>query len=182
VNEARTLRDDALAKDQMSQANNELARNLCGYGEGQTSETPGTLYYLITQVRDLLLVAYDGNEEQLSTFGFNVVVSSSTSSGGGSPVPPDGVDISGRVTDVNSNGLSGATVSIYGASSGPGPDDPSTTTDANGNYSFSFENIPGPNDIVIEAEKEAYFNATIYLDVAPGNIYTNQDLVLNPNP
>ena len=87
VNGARTLRDNALSKNQASQAANELARNLCGYGEGQTSETPDTLYFFITQVRDLLLVAYDGNEEQLSTFGFNVVVSASSSAGSGGQEP-----------------------------------------------------------------------------------------------
>lgn len=91
-NLAIQLREDAETKDAASQAGNELARNLCGYGEGQTSETPGTLYYAITQVRDLLLVAYEGNEEQLTTFGFNVVVSTAQSptpgNGGGEPPTP----------------------------------------------------------------------------------------------
>lgn len=87
TNTAIQLRDDALVKDQASQAANELARNLCGYGEGQTSETPDTLYWYITQCRDLLLIVHEGNEEQLSTWGFNVVVSTSTSTPGADPAP-----------------------------------------------------------------------------------------------
>jgi len=74
------LREDAEESNQQKQANNQAARVLCGYGEGQTSQTHGTLYYEITRVRDLLLIAYDGNEEQLSLWGFNVVVSAT---GGG---------------------------------------------------------------------------------------------------
>lgn len=183
VNQARTLRDDALAKDQTSQAAYELARNLCGYGEGQTSETPDTLYYLITQVRDLLLVAYDGNEEQLSTFGFNVVVSTSSSSGGGdTPVPPSGVDISGRVTDSFSNPLSGVEVTIYSANSGPGPDDSVAYTDGNGDFSFSFPSIPEAAEIVIEGKLSGYSNSTRHLFVEPGQTYTGQDLTMNLNP
>lgn len=88
-NQAIQLREDADTKSQNAQAGNELARNQCGYGEGQTSQTPDTLYWYFTQVRDLLLVAHEGNEEQLSTWGFNVVVSSSTSHGPGTnPTPP----------------------------------------------------------------------------------------------
>jgi hypothetical protein len=75
VDETVALREDAEQSDQQKQADNQAARVLCGYGPGQTSQTFGTLYYEITRVRDLLLLAYDGNEEQLSLWGFNVVVS-----------------------------------------------------------------------------------------------------------
>lgn len=78
-NLAIQLREDAETKNQNAQAGNELARNQCGYGQGQTSQTPDTLYWYFTQIRDLLLVVHEGNEEQLSIWGFNVVVSSSTS-------------------------------------------------------------------------------------------------------
>lgn len=183
VNQARTLRDDALAKDQTSQASYELARNLCGYGEGQSSETPETLYYLITQVRDLLLVAYDGNEEQLSTFGFNVVVSTSTSSGGGdTPEPPSGVSISGRATDSSANPLSDVDVRIYSVNSGPGADDPVTVTDANGNFNFEFPSIPEAIEVVIEGKLSGYSDASRQLFVEAGQTYTNQDLIMTLNP
>jgi len=81
-NQAVQLRDDAAAADADSQAANQLARNLCGYGVGQTANTPDTLYFYLTQIRDFLLVVHAGNEEQLETWGFPVVVSSSTSTGG----------------------------------------------------------------------------------------------------
>lgn len=181
VNEARTLRDDALAKDQTSQASYELARNLCGYGEGQTSETPDTLYYLVTQVRDLLLVAYDGNEEQLSTFGFNVVVSTSTSSGGGD-TPSTAVRIGGRTTDDFGNPLAGVEVTIYNAQSGPGADDPVTSTDANGNFNFEFPSIPEATEVVIEGKLAGYSNSSRQLFVEPGQTYSDQDLTMNLNP
>lgn len=91
-NLAMQLRSDAQTKDAASQAANEEVRNLCGYGEGQNSETPDTLYWYFTRIRDYLLVVYSGNEEQLSTWGFNVVVSESsspTSSDNGSDPDPD---------------------------------------------------------------------------------------------
>jgi hypothetical protein len=72
--EVMLLRTEAKKKDGNRKAANELAYNLCGYGKGQSSQTPDTLYWYITQVRDLLLVTYVGNEEQLSVWGFKVVV------------------------------------------------------------------------------------------------------------
>ena len=88
LNNAVQLREDADAKDADSQAKNELARNTCGYGEGQNSQTPNTLYWFFTQVRDLLLLVHEGNEEQLSTWGFNVVTSESSSPGPGEEPEP----------------------------------------------------------------------------------------------
>ena len=55
------------------------ATDLMGFGVGQSSETPGTLYHYTTLIRDLLLVVYHGNEEELSRFGFDVVISGSAS-------------------------------------------------------------------------------------------------------
>lgn len=181
VTTARRLRDDALAKDQASQANNELARNLCGYGEGQTSETPGTLYYMITQVRDLLLVAYDGNEEQLSTFGFNVVVSTSSSSGGGSA--PAVVNISGVVTDSSTSlPLQNAVVTIYPTATGPSAGNPSATTDGSGNYKLELSDVTESVASTVEASLAGYAGSSIQLEVQPGNNYTAQDISLSPNP
>ena len=74
-NQAFTLRDDAENLDEAKQASNQLARNQCGYGIGQTTETPNTLYWYITQIRNLLLIVNDGNEQQLELWGYNVVVS-----------------------------------------------------------------------------------------------------------
>jgi len=81
-NQAQTLREDAGDLDAEKQAGNELARNLCGYGEGQTSDTPGTLYFFFTKIRDLLLTVNEGNESQLELWGMKVVVSETSASDG----------------------------------------------------------------------------------------------------
>ena len=54
----------------------EAENSIIGVEVGQSSQSTGTLYYYLTSIRDLLLVIYRGNEEQLSTWGFNVAVSS----------------------------------------------------------------------------------------------------------
>ena len=45
-----------------------------GISEGQNVTTPGTALNLITYARKQLLVTYEGNEEKLKEFKFNVVV------------------------------------------------------------------------------------------------------------
>jgi len=77
-NQAVDLRQQAAENRATSQANNQEARNLCGYGKGQNSHTPGTLYWYLPQIRNLLLIMHRGNEEQLETWGFDVTVSAST--------------------------------------------------------------------------------------------------------
>lgn len=46
-----------------------------GTGKGQTSRTPGTAYNLVTRMKKTLLLAYEGKEEQLETYGLDVKVS-----------------------------------------------------------------------------------------------------------
>lgn len=79
VKEARNLHAKAEAATQESY-------NSLGFGKGQTSETKGTAYNMVTRFRDQLLLTHDGNEEKLSEWGFNVVVSSGTINGGSEPV------------------------------------------------------------------------------------------------
>lgn len=71
---ATGLRDNAATEDQDKQAGNAQARSYCGYAPGQTVDTPSTLLWYITKVRDLLLNLHDGNEEQLSLWGYQVIV------------------------------------------------------------------------------------------------------------
>ena len=71
-NQSKDLR--AQSESLMQQATDQM-----GFGVGQSSETPDTLYHYITLIRDLLLVVYHGNEEELSRFGFDVVISASAS-------------------------------------------------------------------------------------------------------
>ena len=59
-----------------------------GLGKGQTVETEGTGYNVITGIRDELLLAHRGKEEQLSKSGFNVVVTEGPAGGGKAPKPP----------------------------------------------------------------------------------------------
>jgi len=89
-NDASTLREDSSDLNEDKQAANEAARNLCGYGPGQTVSTPGTLYFFFTKIRDLLLTVHEGNENELETYGMPVVVhesklSSGRGTGGGTP-------------------------------------------------------------------------------------------------
>ena len=57
-----------------------------GIEQGQKSKTTGTVYNLITRVRDRLLFVHVGEEEQLSTYGFNVVITE----GSDTATPPTG--------------------------------------------------------------------------------------------
>ena len=59
------------------------ARTLLGYSEGQTSETEGTLYYDLITIRDRLLQVNQDEEENLSQWGFEVVVTGHSTGGGG---------------------------------------------------------------------------------------------------
>ncbi|MCD4818487.1 MAG: hypothetical protein K8S23_07325 [Candidatus Cloacimonetes bacterium] len=86
---AETKRASSKELRAQSEALMEAAYSIIGLGIDQGSTSPGTLYYYLTSIRDMLLVIYKGNEEQLSTWGFNVV-SSSSSHGDNAPVsdPP----------------------------------------------------------------------------------------------
>ena len=66
-------RDEAGDLDGFSQAATEEADIALGINEGQDSNTEGTIYFIMTAIIDRLLLFYKGKEEQLSTFGFNVV-------------------------------------------------------------------------------------------------------------
>lgn len=101
--QATELRDQAEDLDAESQAANQQARVLCGYGEGQNSNTPGTLYFLLTKIRETLLLIHDGNEEQLSTWGFNVVISETDTRDPEPEIPNTVMVIEGTVEDATSN-------------------------------------------------------------------------------
>jgi len=77
VQEAKELRSQAKMKHAEAEALNQKARVILGIDVGQSSFTEGTIYYMDTRIRNLLLFRYPGREEQLSTFGMNVVISMS---------------------------------------------------------------------------------------------------------
>ena len=77
VQEAKELRSQAKMKHAEAEALNQKARKILGIDKGQSSFTEGTIYYLDTRIRNLLLFRYPGREEQLSRFGMNVVINMS---------------------------------------------------------------------------------------------------------
>jgi hypothetical protein len=52
----------------------EKAARLLGIDKGQSINTPGTTYNTTAHIRDILLAYYKGTEEELSNWGFDVVV------------------------------------------------------------------------------------------------------------
>jgi hypothetical protein len=74
---AKSKRDTSREQRRQSESTMQESDVALGTAIGQTSETPGTMYNRITLVRDELLVSYTGNEEALSEWGFNVVISES---------------------------------------------------------------------------------------------------------
>ncbi len=69
----KTNHDLAGDKDGLSQAATEEADIALGIDEGQDSETEGTIYFIMTAIIARLLLFYKGKEEQLSTFGLDIV-------------------------------------------------------------------------------------------------------------
>ena len=74
VTDAKAKRKEADKKSGTAQKKYELASNKCGYGKGEQKGDKNTVVWFVRQVRDLLLVIHDGNEETLSEYGFNVVI------------------------------------------------------------------------------------------------------------
>lgn len=72
--DARVKRDEALSLRATSEGLMQQSNNIVGISHGQTSHTQGTLYFMMTAIRDILLSCYKDNPEMLSTYGFDVVV------------------------------------------------------------------------------------------------------------
>lgn len=77
LGEANTFLNTSETQNEISQSTFEQALVIMGYGEGQTAETPGTLYNFITGIRDRLLNKHAGTEEMLSEYGYKVVIGTS---------------------------------------------------------------------------------------------------------
>ena len=72
--QAEEVREEAARLHAQAEALNEEARLLLGIDKGQNSYTEGTVYNLDILIRNRLLLVHQNTEEQLSTFGFNVVI------------------------------------------------------------------------------------------------------------
>ncbi len=74
LEQAVELRNESLRLRALSESKMAQARVILGTHLGQTINTEGTLYYLINLVKKYLLVRFAGVEEELTPFGFNVVI------------------------------------------------------------------------------------------------------------
>ena len=76
-NNARTLKKDAKKLHSDGKWLNNEAKMLIGSAKGQTIRTEGTIYNVITLIRDRLLITHRINPENLNQWGFKVVISQS---------------------------------------------------------------------------------------------------------
>ncbi len=74
VDSAAADRAEAKRLEAEVQTLNMKANRTIGISEGQTSQTEGTLYFEMLQIRDQLLSYYRGNEKELEQWGFKVVI------------------------------------------------------------------------------------------------------------
>lgn len=103
--------------------------------------------------------------------------------GGDDDLPNTQVNISGKITDAGlGTPLANVEVTLFPTTSGPGASDPSTFTDADGNYNFSFDDVPTASDVTLVAKLPGYLNTSLQLNVTPGNDYPNNDMSMAPNP
>ncbi|HEX3009331.1 MAG TPA: hypothetical protein VHO90_17125 [Bacteroidales bacterium] len=78
VTKAKGFRDEATKLHKQAETLNEQSRVVLGISENQNSQIEGTVYNLITRVRDILLGIYRGQEEKLNEWGFKIVGGTST--------------------------------------------------------------------------------------------------------
>ncbi len=74
LTQADDLRDQSENLKAQSEDKMQQARTIYGAEEGQSVDTPGTLYNFCNLIKKTLLLKYAGNEAALGSFGFNVVV------------------------------------------------------------------------------------------------------------
>ena len=73
----KAKRKEANKKHGLAEPATQKADKALGTTDGQTSDTKGTVYNLVARVRDRLLFKHPGEEEEATTYGFNVVISMS---------------------------------------------------------------------------------------------------------
>lgn len=77
LEKAKEARSVALKLHATAEAKMQEAVSLLGIDKGQTKRNVGTLYNLLTIIRDQLLVTFFNHEEKLGEYGFKTVISSS---------------------------------------------------------------------------------------------------------
>ena len=74
TNEAKSTHKKATMLHAQAEAETQGAYQLIGIYKKQTIRTKGTLYNFIGLFRTELMIVYQGKEEELSKFGYNVVI------------------------------------------------------------------------------------------------------------
>ena len=87
INQANTDFKDAATQRGIKESSNASAMTEAGYAPGQNRDTTGTGYNLLCDMRDLLLVAYSDVPEELTLWGFKVVVTATAIKSGDEPEP-----------------------------------------------------------------------------------------------
>jgi hypothetical protein len=106
--DARTLLTQADSKRADKEALNGQAAEIIGYAIGQTSFTPGTLYYYLVIIRDRLLQISTGVEQNLEQWGFHVVIHGHSVGGGkgqGSMIVLQGDVPAGGIANINTDSV-----------------------------------------------------------------------------
>jgi len=93
-------RKEAAAFHGKGEAAMQKARKALGISKGQTVQSKDSIYNLVARIRDLLLIVYQSEEEEMSTFGFNVVITMTALPG------EEGTTITGTVN-------AGETIGVY---------------------------------------------------------------------
>ena len=75
---ARETRYAAIKMHASAKAMMQESLSLLGIDKGQTKRDFGTIYQLLTMIRDQLLVSFFNHEEKLTEYGFKPVISTST--------------------------------------------------------------------------------------------------------
>jgi hypothetical protein len=76
---AKGLHSTYVSKDAEAQAARQGRNSALGIAVGQNAHTPDTALKDILYARDQLLIEYEGNEEKLAEYGFNVVIGTTKS-------------------------------------------------------------------------------------------------------
>jgi hypothetical protein len=156
VGEAETLLDEWNTARGQAQAFHGQAIVILGYGANQTSYTEGTIYYDICAIRDRLLQHHQGTEEDLSEYGFDVVISSSSvgsaDNDNGEPVVIEGSVPSPGIVTANTTGINItlATLLLLEA----------FNTGLRFYFSDSPGGIPGPATVFVDVEAGQSANVT----------------------
>lgn len=74
LSRANDARQKALDLYAEAEARMYESRQLMGFAKGQTSQTNGTLNYMLCKIKNLLLVLENENPEALSVWGFDVTI------------------------------------------------------------------------------------------------------------